>query len=608
MIVFKRPFLVFLFLLTCKAGIAQQEAAAIDSMKNSLAKAKTVDEKVKYLDNLSRTLMNVDLKEAEKYGKDLIQVAEESRNRKLMVKAYKSNAIRCSYFAGQKDYITRSIEYFNTALEIARKEKMVNEIGGIQLNLSSIFLAIPDKDKALSYANQAFSLISTLSNDSLEVEAHNMFGKVYLVRNEKTLSLRNFLTALRIAEEMPEETKEKKNGKPLLLRNCYLNLSVFYSKIDEFDKAIDYYTSAYKKLDDIHEGNVPYQRVVDINAIGNLFSLKKNYDIAISYFERSVRMADSLKFSSLKIPGYVSLLNQYLRLEQPVKAMNYMKSDQGKQLTEHLLKFGFTGAINQVYGVIYGQLRQYDSANYYFDRALPFFENGNETNKLLFYHQLANFYKESKQNSKAVNYFLQVKEMGERLGMLENVKDVAKQLDTLYTQNGNYKLASEYNGIYYIYKDSIEKLNKEKELTQLEASDELQRQERIAREKEEAKKRRNNIQYLAITIGIVLLFVALVVLGMFKVSATTIKMIGFFAFLMFFEFIFLIFKKNIYSVTKGEPWKDLLFMIGLAAILLPLHHWMEHKVIKYLTSHNRLTSAGHHIKNKIFRRTKDTEL
>jgi len=51
-----------------------------------------------------------------------------------------------------------------------------------------------------------------------------------------------------------------------------------------------------------------------------------------------------------------------------------------------------------------------------------------------------------------------------------------------------------------------------------------------------------------------------------------------------------------------------LFMIGLAALLLPLHHWMEHKVIKYLTSHNRLTSAGHHIKRRIFGRSKDPEL
>ena len=138
----------------------------------------------------------------------------------------------------------------------------------------------------------------------------------------------------------------------------------------------------------------------------------------------------------------------------------------------------------------------------------------------------------------------------------------------------------------------------------VEADDEQQRQEKLAKEVEEAKKRRNNIQYLGIVIGIIGLFVALVVLGMFKVSAGLIKAIGFFVFIMLFEFVFLVFKKNIYSITHGEPWKDLAFMIALAALLVPLHHWLEHKVLHYLTSHNRLTSAGHHIRNKIFRRTK----
>jgi len=139
-------------------------------------------------------------------------------------------------------------------------------------------------------------------------------------------------------------------------------------------------------------------------------------------------------------------------------------------------------------------------------------------------------------------------------------------------------------------------------MRQTEADDEKDRLVRSQQAAEEQKKRRNNIQYLAIVIGIISLFVSLVILGMFKVSAGVIKAIGFFVFLMFFEFIFLIFKKNIYEFTKGEPWKDLAFMIALAAILVPLHHWLEHKVLHYLTSHNRLTAAGHHIRKKIFGR------
>ncbi len=109
---------------------------------------------------------------------------------------------------------------------------------------------------------------------------------------------------------------------------------------------------------------------------------------------------------------------------------------------------------------------------------------------------------------------------------------------------------------------------------------------------------------MAIIFSIVALFITLAVLGMFKVSASLIKAISFFVFLMLFEFIFLVFKKNIYSITPGEPWKDLAFMIALIVMLVPLHHWLEHKVLHYLTSHNRLTAAGHHIKRKLFSRTK----
>lgn len=598
--------LILLFASSLNYGFAQQ-AAAVDSMKVKLDSAKTASEKVRILDYLSRTLMSVDLKEAEVYGKLMIQIAEESRDRELMIKAYKSNGVRCSYFAVQKEYVDRAIDFFNSALEIAKKEKIEKEIGGIQLNLAAMYLLVPDKDKALNYTNQANSLISTIADDSLNVESHNTYGRVYLARNDKTLSLRHYLTALRIAEEMHTESKNDKSNKASLLRSCFVFLAEFYAKIDDYDKAIDYYTLAYQKLDEINEENSAYQKVIDINTIGSLYSAKKNYDLAIVYFKRSVEMADTLDFVTLKIPGYVSLLNQYLNIKQPQKALEYMSSTQGMALKGYLQRFGFAGAIDHAYGVIYSDLNKYDSARYYFTKAIPFFENSSESASIEFYKQLAGFYSKAGEKDKAIEYYQKVKEIGERLGLLKNVQIAAKQLDSIYTLNGNYKLANEYNEIYYLYKDSIETLNKEKELTQLEAADELQRQERIVKEREESKKRRNNIQYMAITIGIVLLFIALVVLGMFKVSSTTIKMIGFFAFLMFFEFIFLIFKKNIYSITKGEPWKDLLFMIGLAAVLLPLHHWLEHRVIKYLTSHNRLTSAGHHIKRKFFGRSKNTE-
>lgn len=574
----------------------EQQALAVDSMKNALAKSVNNKEKAYWLDLLSRTLMSVDLKQSEEYGQKLISLAEESRDRKLMVNAYVSNGVRCSYLAGQRDQTQRSIDYYNKALDIARKNKMEEEIGGVQLRLSAINLSVPDKDKALSYVNQAFSLISTLNNDSLEAESHNTYGHVYLARNEKILALRHYLNALRIAENLKKETSKHE-----LMRSCYLYLATFYSGIEDYDKAIDYQTLANKELDHIQQRNVPYMRVIDINTIGNLFAYKKNYDIAITYFERSIAMADSLKFQNLKVPGYISLLNQYLRLDQPQKALEYMNSSSGEMLKKYLANFGLPGIIDQAYGVIYGQLGKYDSAQAYFDKASVFFEkNVNANSQVSYYRQLAAFYKKTGNNEQAIKYYQLTKQLGEQTGSLEFIESAAKNLDTLYERTGNYQLASTYNGIYYQYKDSIEKLNKANELAQVEAADEQYRQQKIEEELAEKKRRRNNIQYMGITIGIVGLFIMLVVFGMFKVSANTIRLIGFFAFIMFFEFIFLIFKKNISSITEGEPLKDLAFMIALAALLVPLHHWLEHKVIKYLTSHNRLTASGKTLMSKMF--------
>ena len=541
--------------------------------------------------------MNIKPSEAEEYGKQLITVAEESRDRKLMFKAYLSNGVRNTYMASQKIYSDKAISFYNKALDLARQNRMEEEAGAAQLHLAGIYLMIPDNEKALSYATQAFSLISTLNNDSLRAESHNIYGQVYQAKNENILALRNYFSALRLSENI------KNNS---LIRNCYIYLSDFYSSIDDYDRAIDYMADAVNILDKIKEKNAPYQRVIYTNSIGNLYANKKNYDIAIAYFEKSIRMADSLKFSTLKVPGYVSLLNQYLRIDEPAKALAYMNSQAGSNLKQYLSNFGMAPIIDQAFGVIYTEMGRFDSAGIYLEKAKPFFENSNnESTRIGFYGQLAAFHRKSGNKLRAIEYYNKVKEMSERNGFLENVKRASQYLDTLYTETGNMQLAGKYNATYYQYKDSIETLKREKELMQVEADNEQQRQEKIEKERQERLRQRNNIQYMVIVFGIVALFFALVLLGMFKVSKGLIKAISFFVFLMLFEFVFLVFKKNIYSITHGEPWKDLAFMIALAALLVPLHHWLEHKVLHYLTSHNRLTSAGHHIRKKLFGRTKD---
>ena len=79
--------LLLLYFITAPFSGKAQQALAIDSIKQELAGAKTVEEKIFLLDKLARTMMSVNPAEAEKYGQQLILIAEESRDRKLMIKA-----------------------------------------------------------------------------------------------------------------------------------------------------------------------------------------------------------------------------------------------------------------------------------------------------------------------------------------------------------------------------------------------------------------------------------------------------------------------------------------------------------------------------------------
>jgi tetratricopeptide (TPR) repeat protein len=600
----QRKFIVFLLLVIFKTSFSQP-GVIIDSLKRELAKVTTAGDKVYLLDILARALMNVKPDSAEKVGREIIEVAEQSRDRKLMVKAYMSNAMRYGYLAENTSSLNKSIEYYNTALQIAKENKLDEEVGAIFLQLGYTQLYIPDYDKALNYINRAQSVLSTLSNDSLKIETNYKFGDVYLSRNEKILSLRNYLTGLRESEALKAKDTREARRKNMLIRLGCINLAGFYSTIGDYDRAIDNYTRAMEQLNKIGDKNIMNYRVRDMNSIGSLYAQKKNYDLAITYFERALAKADSLKSNSLKSLVYLSLLNQYLLMENPKKALTFFNSESGAALKDFLTNFGFAGIIDDAYAVIYTEMQHFDSAIYYFNRAAPYYEKGvSDFSKIGFYSQRGRLEWKMSNYTAAIEYFQKVKEMGEKMNQLESVRFAAQMLDSIYTKTADFKLASEYNALHYKVKDSIDKLNREKELIQVEAASEQLKTQREEKEREEAKRKRYVIQYFGITIAIAVLIIALVMLGMFKVSKRTIELLGFFTFLMLFEFLFLIFKKNVISLTQGEPWKDLAAMILLAAILLPLHHWLEHKVIHHLTSHNRLTAAGKELKTRLFHRKK----
>jgi len=573
---------------------AQQNPAVVDSMKIKLSKAKTQEEKIEILGYLATTLMNTSIAEADKYGILLNREAEMSRDRKLMVKALLINGQRYSFFGQNKEFIQKSIEYYNKGLSLARENKLDKQIVEALLLLSSVYGNISELEKSLNYTTQAFSLASTLKNDSLSAEVYNSYGRVYQRKKERILALRNFLTAQRIGEEI------KNNG---LLRNCYSNLSGFYAGIKEYDKAIDFTKKSMDQLEFVDLENKNYLRVIDLYSIGNLYVAKKDFEMSTHYYEQSIKLADSLNYQPLKMPGYNGLLNQFLQAKQPQKALEFFNNR--PDLKQFINNFGFSHIIDNAYGVIYTEMEKFDSAQYYFLKAEPGFEKtSTPASKLGFYIQYADFYNKSGNTVAAIEYYTKAKSLADAIANLEWQEIISKELDSIYLKTGDYKQSHYYNGLYHQYKDSLQKLGEEKDLLQMELDDEQQRQIRIEKEKAEALRKKHNVQYMGITIGIALVFLLLILMGIFKVSETTIKIIGFFAFILLFEFIILLADAKIHHWTHGEPLPILGIKIILIAMLLPLHHWLEHRVVNYLSSRRLIVPSGKSFWKNIFAKGK----
>lgn len=574
----KKQFIYLLiFLLAFGNSLsAQKEVQIIDSLKKEYNNAKLLTAKSTIAGELAGMYMNMDLAEADKWGNLALEQAEISRDRKAIVQANMMNGLRFISNPSKKENIEKAKAYFENAQNIAQKNKLDKENGEALLLLSKVYRNLSEYDKALTNTTEASAIANAIKNDSLIASCYLSFGSNYFWKGDKIMALRNYFEAKKIAEKINNEQ---------LTRSCNSNLMNFYLSIKNYDKGADY---AYNNLTNARESKTKdfqYYIITDLYTLGNIYSYQKNYELAKSFFEKSIAKADSLNVGIYKFQGYMGIFNMYLTSNQPQKALSYFNAH--PELAKTFNELGYGSSLDYAYAYAYVDFNQLDSAEYHLKRALPFYETQAVPSvQIGFKTTYAKFYEKKGDMAASVNQLKEAMTIAQKNKELSSIVELAKLLDSASQKTNNYKEAFYYTSLYTTTKDSLDKMSKQDEILQLQIGDEEQRKARLESEEELRIQKRNSIQYLAIVISIVILFLGLAMMGMYKVSERTIRISGFFSFLMLFEFLFLIFKKSIHHFTHGEPWKDLAAMILIAAILVPLHHWLEHKVIKYLSSHH----------------------
>lgn len=561
--------ILFLFVFSSLDAFSQSAVDYMDSLKRRADTTHAVPEKVRLL--LELTSNTLDRGVAADYAEQAIELAEESRDERLIATVYLNIGRHFMRNSSLADNLDQADKDLTQAEKIARDNGMEDLLVQAYCGFSVVWHNRGDDVKALSFCTQALAIASGIDNDSLKAGVYSATGDVYMSMNQMLLALRNYLSELDVAE---------KNGNDQLMRIADFDLTRFYSVIGETDKALDYAMKAYL-LDRAH-GSIYVSG--DLNRLGDLYLQKDQRQLAEKMYMHSMAMADSFHFSEIRVDAYHRMFLLYVQTHQYKRGLAYLFS-QPEMLTA-LRAAGFSFYIDELMATNYTEQGRYDSAYYYFRRAEPeAVAKWVPENRFEFFTEFGEYFKRTGDLHQAIAYYNKAYALGAASGQLSMEEKSTDTLEALYEATGNFPAALVCNKRAAIERDSIRTQTQTTELMKLEVENEGRRQERLAREAREQTEHRHNVQYMGFTMGLVVLFVGLVMLGRLSVPVWLIRALVFVTFIFLFEFIIMLADKQIQGWTAEEPWKVLLLKIVLAAGMVPLHHWLEHKVVVYLSHH-----------------------
>lgn len=213
---------------------------------------------------------------------------------------------------------------------------------------------------------------------------------------------------------------------------------------------------------------------------------------------------------------------------------------------------------------------------------LPTTQKNNEMRTRV-YAQYADFYFNNPDS--AFYYAYKTMDYAKRVSIIF-LMTPAHMLAYLYTDK-NADSALKYTKLYHSVKDSLYSINS---LQQMEAMRfvENQRQEKLETD------RKQNLQLSAIAIGLVVFAIAFFLFSHSIIAnPKVIKFLGILSLLIVFEFINLLIHPYLGDLTHHSPVMMLGFMVCLAALLIPIHHKLEHWIThKLIEKNNRVRLAA----------------
>ena len=570
-----RKFSILIIILLKCIYAYPQDPQQILKFQTRFNNAKSDDDRITTLADLAEYYAVFNLNEkADSVLQKALSITELSEDKKILQKILFNTSVTSFNLWSSQQTFEKSISIIEKGLKYA--EEINNPLleAEAYVKLAGIYRRRNLFVEAIEHTSKAFSALANAKDkDSVNVELYCELGDIYLAKTDAVAACKNYNIAFEIAYRNKLNTCQSK---------MYHRFSDLYNSFNNKETAKEYLMQSLQLNLKKNDTEGVFLDYIDLARITD----KREY------IEKAISIAEQLK--SLKYTVTAKRLMFYWLM---VKGKNSKETfaflNENPAVVQYIQNTN-AGALTWERGNIYKYAGKYDSALFYYRIAEPdIIAAQNQTLVINMYSSIAQTYLQNREPDKAKEYYQKTLELAVKSDQIKIIADVSSALSKIYAGQKDY--AQAYN--YSLQADSANNIiqanaGKDKMLMmQMDRENTKQEMDRIETATKLARK--NNLQLMAITICISIFFILMIFIGMFEVSKTVIKIIGYFAFISLFEFIILLLDHPIVDFTNGEPLKIWLCKILLIALLVPIQHFMEKRVIAYLQSRELLEARKH---------------
>ena len=337
------------------------------------------------------------------------------------------------------------------------------------------------------------------------------------------------------------------------------------------------------------------------NAISSTYMSSKDYVQAAAYSKKAIPLVMARNDQCMLSRTYNAIACIYGEGKMPDSGMLYAQKSVNIA-TE--LNLGLVLAVStSTLGENYIAAGQYDIALPFLRRALAYYQKNNAPSPHLdayLKNDFAEVFLATKMYDSANFYAWQALKVAIPSEEKEQSVRAYEYLYKSFEQTNRQDSLNKYFRLAMTTKDSLFSLEKIKSIQALSFREDLRQQEIATEKLKEEEERHQNIQYASITLGIIIFITLFLLLS--RAVIVNEKLISFFAILgllIIFEFINLLIHPWLAHFTHESPVLMLLALVLIAALLIPMHHKLEHWIKEKMVEKNkaiRLASARKTIK------------